>query len=342
MLYKKILLSISLFILFFISMKAPAIVMTFAASISVAYILQPIANYMSKISGFSFENSAIIIYTIFITILMGLLSLIIPKFLQQVYLIIVKIPEFHESFTKYALPQILEKLKLLGAEKYSQQLDLIGKNISSAMLSYVSGAANFIWQYTQSAINFVTMFLLFPIILFFFLKDWNQLTHNFKLFIKRIGFEAINDIWEEADDLIAGFIKSLLNVSLILCVIYTVGLSIIDFEFALIFGIISGFAVLIPFIGPFCALISCVMLSLLTVGIGPQQLWILLVFVFAQTLDSSYLTPKIVGDKIGLHPTAIIFSVFVGGKVLGIAGMLLAIPVAGMTKIIFKRFIFQY
>jgi predicted PurR-regulated permease PerM len=149
----------------------------------------------------------------------------------------------------------------------------------------------------------------------------------------------VNIIWDEVDDLIAGFIRSLLNVSLILIIYYTICLSLIGFEFAVLFGVISGICILVPFVGFIVAFSSCLAMSLLIHGFDYQQLFIMIIYSIGQVLDTSVLTPQIVGDKIGLHPAAIVFAVLVGGETMGIAGLFLGIPIAGMIKIIFKRFV---
>jgi len=337
---KKLILILSFILFIFICIKASSIIVTFFISLAFAYFLQPLAKRLELRAKIPYKFSAVIVFLIFITILFVSLSILIPKILSQLELLIERIPQFQNSIKTVIIPAISEKLDLLGptvAEQIKRSaLALVG-NFGTAL----NTTSHVLWFYFLSTINLITMCLLMPILLFFFLKDWHDLTKNFKNFITKTGFHEINGIFEDMDDLVTGFLKGLFNVAIILSIFYTIALEIVGYEFALISGIIGGFAVLVPFIGPLLSVVSCLMISLLLHGVSAQIISISLVFAIGQIIDSSYLTPKIVGDKIGFHPTAIIFSVFVGSHVLGVAGLFLAIPIAGMIKIIFDKFVLK-
>ena len=337
---KKILLSVFLVFFLYAAYFASSIFTTFFIALAIAYLLQPVAACISKKFRISYKTSALIVFVLFMASLVGLLSFILPKLLWQMELLLQKTPRFQEAIKTHLLPSISAKLNQFDgvvADQIKNAFLGLGDSFGE-MLSY---SVNFLWRSLRSTIDLITMCLLLPILLVFFLKDWSEITSNFKNFITKTGFKEINSIWEEVDDLVSGFVKALLYVGFILAVIYTVSLSLIGFEFALIFGIISGFAVMIPFIGPMLAVASCLTMSMLIHGFDYQQILIIIVYVVAQGFDSSFLTPKIVGDKIGLHPTAIIFSIFLGSQLFGFAGLFLAIPTAGIIKIIFNKFILE-
>ncbi len=337
---KKLILLLSFLLFIVVCIKASSIVVTFFISLTFAYFLQPVAKKLENKTRIAYHFSAIIIFLLFITILFGSLTILIPKILSQLELLIERIPQFQNSIKTIIIPAISEKLDLLGPT-VSEQI----KHSSLALVGNFGNALNttthVLWDYLLSTINLITMCLLMPILLFFFLKDWPRLVLSFKNFVTQAGFHEINDVFVKMDVLVTGFIKGLFNVAIILSIFYTIALGIIGYEFALISGIIAGLAILVPFIGPLLAAISCLIISLLLHGISSQLLYVLIVFAIGQTIDASYLTPKIVGDKIGFHPTAIIFSVFVGSHILGAAGLFLAIPIAGMIKIIYDKFIFK-
>jgi putative permease len=336
---KKIILGFFVIFGIYASFEAPSVVATFLTALAFAYLLQPLAKKLTSLTTISYSYTSAVIYVIFMTFLITLLIYIIPAIIDQIEKLISKLPEYHQAIVKRVIPAISEKINELGGYNFSKQVDKAMEANVTHFGDLAGPTANFIWDSIMSTLNLISMCLLFPILLFFFLKDWNEITHNFKNFLSRIGFDALNQVWDEADDLVVGFIKALFNVSIILCIYYTSALSFIGFEFALIIGILSGFAVMIPFIGAVIAITITISISLLTHGFDIQQLWIMMVFMLGQTLDSSVLTPKIVGDKMGLHPTAIIFSVIIGSQILGVAGLFLAIPSAGIIKIIFNKFV---
>jgi putative permease len=336
---RKILLIISLLFALYASIEAPSIIATFLTSLAFAYLLQPLAKKLTILTSISYCYTSLVVYILFMTILVTSLIYIIPEIIEQVEKLISKLPEYHDAIVKKLIPSISKNINELGGYNFSKQINKALEANSSNFGGIAGWTASYLWSWVLSTINLISMCLLFPILLLFFLKDWNQITESFKNFLSGVGFDALNQLWDEADDLVAGFIKALFNVSIILSVFYTAALSFIGFEFSLIIGILSGFAVMIPFIGAVIAITITISISLLTHGFDAQQLWILVVYMIGQTLDSSVFTPKIVGDKIGLHPTAIIFSVIVGSQILGVAGLFLAIPAAGIIKIIFKKFV---
>lgn len=317
----------------------PSIIAIFFISLSFAYLLQPLAKKLSNKCHIDYVYGAVIIYSLFLVILISALSILIPQIISQIETLISKAPQFKEIIEKKIIPKVVEKALEYGGEN-------IKENFKASITSYMDNigniagyTANLLWSYALSTINIVSMCILFPILLFFFLKDWPVISRSFKNFISNIGLGTVNEIWKDLDDLLVGFIKALLNVGTILAILYWIGLKIIGFEFALIVAIVSGFAVVIPLIGPIIAISLSLSLSLLVHGLDTQQLWILSLYAILQILDNSYLSPKIIGDRIGLHPTVIIFSVFVSSEILGLAGLFLAIPIAGLIKILFRKFI---
>ncbi len=337
---RNILLAAFTLLFLYAAYHASSIFVTFFIALSFAYLLQSPVNFLVSKTGANYKLSAILIYIIFMVLVVAILSLLFPKFIAQIELLLLKIPLFKDEIQNKLVPLLQTKLKKLDPE-VAEQIKKVFVDFGSSFGEMLTYGLNKLWQYFRSTVDIVSMCLLLPILLVFFLKDWPEITMNFKSFIKKIGYGRVNEIWQEVDDLISGFVKGILYVGFIQTILYSCALSLIGFEFALIFGIISGVATIIPFIGPILASSSCLMMSLLIHGVDYQQILIMIIYGVIQVIDSSFLTPKIVGDKIGLHPTAIIFSVFVASHLIGAAGLLLAIPLAGLIKIVFNKFILK-
>jgi putative permease len=338
---KKIFIAIAIFAFIYISIYSTGIVATFATALSFAYLLHPLARNISGITKINYKYAAILVSTFFITILVSFLVFFIPKLLNQMQQFVSRVPEYQVTLKETIIPHVSDVLKKYGGEQLSDQFMEFVNNSSVSLRKYLMASLNSIWTYTISIINIISLIFLFPIVLIFFLIDWPKFTDNFREFIKNIGLESINSICDEADDLIAGFIRSIFNVGAIMSIVYVIAFGAISLDYFLILGIFAGFAVIVPFIGPFIITSSCLLISFLNEGLSHQLLWIITIFAVVQTFEGSYLTPKIVGDRIGLHPNAIIFSVFVSTSIFGFVGLFIAIPVAGLVRIIFRKFVLE-
>lgn len=334
---KKALLLVSVFVFGFISFQMQSIFTTFFASFGVAYLLQPLAKRVSKITKLPFWGGAVIVYLAFMVAIISVFILIAPILLDQVDDLFLRIPEFQQSIQKKLIPLIESKSDSLFGRTFTSHIKNVVETYFVGSAAFTSYTANFVLASVLSTFNLISMFLLFPVLLLFFLKDWDDIAKGFEYFIKKSGFDDIHLLLNELDEFISGFIRALLNIASILGLYYILSLSLIGVEYALLLGILCGVATLVPFIGLLFSFSFCISISVLLHGVDEQQLWILLAFTTGQIVDSSYLTPKIVGDSIGIHPTVIIFAVFAGSAILGAAGLFLAIPIAGVIKIIYKR-----
>lgn len=340
--YNKIIFIIlGLLVASYITYESPGIVGTFIVSFSFAYLLQPLAKYISTKTYINYKFSSLLVFLGFLIILIALLIFLIPKIIIQLHYLLVKIPEYHKIIKNSFLPFLSDKIELYGGKSLNGKISEVISTITNDGTQYLISSMNSLWYYTLSFINIITLLSLFPVVLVFFLIDWPEITVTFKKFIKNIGLNAINDIWEEIDDLLIGFIKSILNIGAIMSILYIIAFSALGLELSVILGLFSGFAVIIPFIGTFLAFLTCFSLSILNNGFDFQQIWIILIFLSAQIFEGTYLTPKIIGNKIGMHPNTVIFAIFVSAHLFGFTGLLIAIPLAGVTKIIFKRFVLE-
>ena len=142
--------------------------------------------------------------------------------------------------------------------------------------------------------------------------------------------------------MLSAYIRGQLNICLLLSAYYFIGLSLVGIDLALLLAIISGFLVIIPFIGAFISLFLMLVSCYFSYGASVEIVYILVLFVIAHIIESYILTPQIIGDKIGLHPVWIIFSVFAAGSVFGFVGIVFAIPIAGVIKILLFNMIEYY
>jgi predicted PurR-regulated permease PerM len=141
----------------------------------------------------------------------------------------------------------------------------------------------------------------------------------------------------ECDEMLAGFIRGQLMVMLALSIIYTVGLTIIGLELALLLGVIAGLVSFVPYLGLIVGIAMAGLAAFFQFGEWLPVFYVVIVFTVAQSIEGMLLTPHFVGERIGLHPVAVIFAVLAGGKLFGFTGVLLALPVAAVVMVLLRH-----
>ena len=181
----------------------------------------------------------------------------------------------------------------------------------------------------------ISLFLI-PILTFYLLRDWDYIVTHLAAIVPQSQRETIFGLVREADDMLGAFLRGQLLVMIALAVLYSVGLSLVGLKYAVAIGVVSGLVSFVPYLG----LVFGISLASLTVVLEPNPWWPLIgvvaTFSIAQMIEGSVLTPKLVGDRIGLHPVLVIFAVAAGGQLFGFFGILLALPAAAVLSVLVR------
>ncbi|MBW9153681.1 AI-2E family transporter [Clostridium estertheticum] len=246
-------------------------------------------------------------------------------------------------------------------KRYNEFFDYINKKITQSGLSldikgYLSQAITQVYSYLSVSINSIIMLFagignilvnsfIGLFISFYLLKD-----HDFfkKLYINSVGlimrerrFNSLNKTLFEINDIISSFIRGQLLDGLIVGLISSIGLSVIGLDFAFLIGLTAGIANIIPYVGPLIGCIPAIIIGLLSPN-PIMALWAVLLLLAVQQLDSAVISPKVVGDSMGLHPIFVIMAITIGGSIAGIMGMLLSVPIAGIIKLFIMKIITRH
>ncbi len=157
-----------------------------------------------------------------------------------------------------------------------------------------------------------------------------------KLLPRRIAVD-VSGLAREIDEVLGAFLRGQFMVMLALGVIYAIGLWLVGLQAAFLIGMLAGLLSIVPYLGSFVGLAVAIGVALFQFGDWPHALLVLLVFAVGQSLEGMVLTPKLVGDRIGLHPVAVIFAVLAGGQLFGFLGILLALPVAAALNVVARH-----
>ena len=175
-------------------------------------------------------------------------------------------------------------------------------------------------------IAFFVNLLLVPVVLFYLLRDWNTLLARVDDMIPRHLHAKVRQLLREIDAVLAEFLRGQIVVMLVMCVYYVTALWLARLQFALPIGIITGVLVFIPYVGVLTGFMLGTMAALMQFDSAAGMIWVWLAFAIGQALEGTLVTPLLVGERIGLHPVAVIFALLAFGQVFGFFGVLLALP----------------
>ncbi|MDH4126116.1 MAG: AI-2E family transporter [Gammaproteobacteria bacterium] len=305
----------------------------FVASALLAYIGDPLADRLQK---YRLPRSLAVVVVFLLTFLvLALLVLLVgPLIRSQISALMSALPDIVLRVEQVWLPRIMDLTGVAPGDDVgigaflSRYSDMAGSWGSKVLLSVTrSGGA--------LAAAVLSLFLV-PIITFYLLRDWDKImTHLGALVPSRQRATALH-LARETDEVLGAFLRGQLLVMLALAIIYSLGLSIIGLKFAIAIGVVSGLVSFVPYLG----FVFGIVLAGLTVALEPNPFWLMIgvvaTFGIGQLLEGSLLTPKLVGDRIGLHPVIVIFAVAAGGQLFGFFGILLALPAAAVLSVIVR------
>jgi predicted PurR-regulated permease PerM len=286
------------------------------------------------------RNTAVILVFVLMTLLVILaLLILVPMIQRQISTLAAALPQAQDWLVTKAIPWIEQKsgfqiMAWLAPEKL---FDWVRSHWQQA-----GGAATALFGYVSRSgfamVALVVNLALLPILTYYFLRDWDKLIERVASLIPRNHIETVSRLARESNDVLGAFIRGQIAVMIALGVVYAAGLSLVGLNLGLLIGLVAGLISFIPYLGATTGVVLAILAALVQAqGIDLQLLVLVgVVFTVGQLLESYVLTPRIVGDKIGLHPVAVIFAVMAGGQLFGFLGMLLALPAAAIINVLLR------
>ncbi len=305
-----------------------------------AYLLQPAID--TNCRKFSLPRDVVTfgIFSLFLSGFITIIVLIAPIIYHQISTFISKIPMYKTNFDS-AISAWSAQLHNVDPELANKISDS-AQNFVNGTLTLFASFANHIWQYTVATISFFTIVALIPIILYYFLRDWPQIVGSIESLLPMRSKSKAREIFNSINELLSAYIRGQLNICMLLTFYYVTALSIIGLDLALLLGIFSGFLIIIPFIGVLFSFLIVAISCYFSFGAGSELIYVIILFAIGYAVESYILTPRIIGNRIGLHPVWIIFSAFATANLFGFVGVLFAIPIAGIVKVCLSNIIDYY
>ncbi|KRG39841.1 hypothetical protein ARC78_13575 [Stenotrophomonas pictorum JCM 9942] len=286
------------------------------------------------------RNTAVILVFVLMTLLVILaLLILVPMIQRQISTLAAALPQAQDWLVTKAIPWIEQKsgLQIMAWLAPEKLFDWVRSHWQQA-----GGAATALFGYVSRSgfamVALVVNLALLPILTYYFLRDWDKLIERVASLIPRNHIETVSRLARESNDVLGAFIRGQIAVMIALGVVYAAGLSLVGLNLGLLIGLVAGLISFIPYLGATTGVVLAILAALVQAqGIDLQLLVLVgVVFTVGQLLESYVLTPRIVGDKIGLHPVAVIFAVMAGGQLFGFLGMLLALPAAAIINVLLR------
>ncbi len=262
------------------------------------------------------------------------LLIVLPLLIDQFQLLGVRLQTLMQWIQATVLPEI--RAKFGEGESLAQAGQALGRNIGSVGQIVVS-----LWTRLSGSslaiLAWLSTLTLIPVVTFYLLRDWDILIAKISDLLPRSIEGRVGLIARECDSILGAFIRGQLLVMAALAVIYTLGLWVVGLELALVLGILAGLASIVPYMGFIIGIIA----ASIAAWFQFHDVWVLLqvavVFGIGQMLEGMVLTPQLVGDRIGLHPVAVIFALLAGAQLFGFVGILLGLPAAAVIMVMVRH-----
>lgn len=313
----------------------PSVVMPFVIAFVLAYILSPMMNHLVQKFNFPRPISAVLLLLLFIVLFISFMFVLIPIIYSQISILVKKIPLYRSFVNDTVIPYVLVKLESIDPNVAESVKETASQSVDDIFTFFVTMLNN-IWTYTMATINALVMAFLIPVLLFYFLRDWEDMRKSFYDFFPKSTQSTVKSIFADINKVLSAYIRGQLLVCLFWALYYYVILSMIGVDLAFILAIISGLAPIIPIVGAVISFVSTMLVGFFTFGMGPELIYILASHVVGAILDGTVITPRIIGGTIGLSPVWIVFSVLTMSYILGPIGLLIGIPIAGIISVILK------
>lgn len=316
------------------------VLLPFVVGIAVAYFLDPALVWLGR-RKVNRTLATLLVLTLFFAAIVAAIVLLAPLVQTQVIDFAQKAPDV----IKVLQERLMRAIARLSAELSPEDVERLKSaagGFAGDALKFAGGLVAKLWSGGVAFINLLSLIFISPVVAFYVLRDWDRIVATIDGWLPRDHAPTIRRLVGEADDMIAGYVRGMAMVCLILAVFYGTALSLIGLDFGLIIGMVAGFISFIPFVGAAGGFVASVGFALVQFGEpGPVALTAA-VFVVGQVLEGNVLTPKLVGERIRLHAVWVIFALLAAGLVFGFIGVLLAVPVAAVIGVLARFFIGEY
>jgi predicted PurR-regulated permease PerM len=314
------------------------VITPFVLSAGLAFLGDPLVDRLERFRFFGRHMNrtfaVLIVFMLISAFLVLAFLFLVPLLREQLKHLILAAPAMFEWLIGTALPWLQAKLGLtafvLDSESLTSALKSYWKEASTALVGVVGTVS----RGGQVVMAWLMNLVLVPVVTFYLLRDWDILVEGVRTLLPRTVEPVTSKLCLQINDVLGAFIRGQLMVMVALGLIYSIGLWAIGLDLALIIGMGAGLLSIVPYLGTLVGVVAALIAAVFQFQDVLHPVLALAVFVVGQSMEGMVLTPKLVGDRVGLHPVAVIFAVLAGGQLFGFLGILLALPVASALNVL--------
>ncbi|HVR82310.1 MAG TPA: AI-2E family transporter [Luteimonas sp.] len=308
----------------------------FVLAALLGWLGDPLVDRIER-AGRSRNTGVMLVFGTMMVLVVLALIVLVPLIERQIVTLVESLPGYRDWFVGTVLPWLERKtgLQLLAWLDPERLIELVRTHWEQAggaaatMLGYLSRSG-------FALLGWIANIVLLPVLTFFFLRDWDLFVDRVAALVPRDHAEIASRLAQESSAVLGAFLRGQLLVMVVLGVLYGLGLSLVGLSLGILIGIVAGVLTFVPYLGPATVIVLGGIAALVQFGDWQHMVGVLAVFGVGQAIESYWLTPKLVGDRIGLHPVAVIFAVLAGGQLFGFLGMLMALPVAAIANVLLR------
>jgi predicted PurR-regulated permease PerM len=289
-----------------------------------AYICSPLVDRLMRLK-LNRTSATVLVLLLLLTVFILVLLIVVPLLQKEILQLAQRLPIYFGAL-RQKLDPVLQQHFGISLDIDVAQLQTLFTEHWKAAGNVAGTALRMIGSHGLALFGWLASLLLVPVVLFYLLRDWHELVAHVGALIPRRWLGKVSEIAAEVDSVLAEFLRGQLSVMLLMSAYYAFALWLAGLELALPIGLVAGLLGFVPYLGITTGIVLAVLSALLQFSSITALIPVLAVFGIGQMLEGMLLTPSLVGDRIGLHPVAVIFALLAGGQLFGFAGVLLGLP----------------
>lgn len=318
------------FIAFALIYTLGSVILPFFIAALLAYLSNPLVKRLMRYKFSRLFATIIVFFCMFFSIVLFIL-LLIPLFHKQASALSEQLPNMIVWLQQKSLPYV-NKYLTFGKFDINDIKNMIAKKLMDN-----AGSGAWLLHSGKALVHTILSFILIPVVTFYLLRDWEIILMNIKYSIPTQMRPSLVKLAQECDFVLSGFFRGQLLVMLFLALYYAITLSLIGLQLGVVIGLIVGITSIVPYLGLLIGIVIAILAALVQYGSLSSVIWVVAVFCVGHSIENFYLTPKLIGDRIGLHPVIVIFAILAGGSLFGFFGVLLALPIAAIVMVLLRH-----
>lgn len=319
--------------------KVGFVLLPFALSFVLAHFLHPLVTYFVKCK-MPRSLAVAVIILLFFLFMAGFVMGVVPFLYHQSMEMVSQVPSYIEVCRNEVYPRYVELLNKAGmgvAFDFDEIFD------ATQIIGFAKNFSAGIFSSTASVINVLSLIFIMPILIFYLLRDWNLMVKAVQGYLSKEAWGGFSRVLGEVDGALSGYVRGQITVCVLMALVYAVLLGFTGLNFGVLIGVLTGFFSFIPYIGALTGFVVAVLMALFQWGFSFFEVSLVIAaFMVGQVIESNFLTPNLIGQRVGLHPLWIIFGIFVFGSLFGLFGVIFATPLSAVFGVLLKNLAQEY